>query len=110
MAGSTAAVALTGLSGDGDGKVAPANQPVTSAEVPESHMRTILASGTDTGVPWRVYIDVWKAPADTAEARATLAAMARFGEHPEDVSKASELVGKVARFVHWATGEEARTT
>nr|WTE07929.1 hypothetical protein OH765_37720 [Streptomyces anulatus] len=109
-AGSTGALALTGLSGDGDRGASSASQPVASAEASEPHMRTTLASGTDAGVPWRVYIDVWKAPADTAEAQATLAAMAKFGEHPEDVSTASELVGKVAHFVHRVTGEEARTT
>ncbi|WP_208653133.1 MULTISPECIES: hypothetical protein [Streptomyces violaceusniger group] len=118
VAGSTGTLALTGLSGDGDRGVSSASRPVASAEAsephmrttPEPHMRTTLASGTDAGVPWRVYIDVWKAPADTAEAKATLAAMAEFGEHPEDVSTASELVGKVAHFVHRVTGEEARTT
>lgn len=110
VAGSTGALALTGLSGDGDRGASPASRPAASAEASEPHMRTTLASGTDAGVPWRVYIDVWKAPADTAEAQATLAAMAKFGEHPEDVSTASELVGKVAHFVHRVTGEEARTT
>ncbi|CDR06843.1 hypothetical protein [Streptomyces iranensis] len=110
VAGSTGALALTGLSGDGDRGVSPASRPVASAEASEPHMRTTLASGTDAGVPWRVYIDVWKAPADTVEAQATLAAMAKFGEHPEDVSTASELVGKVAHFVHRVTGKEARTT
>ncbi|MDQ0779804.1 hypothetical protein QF026_008270 [Streptomyces aurantiacus] len=110
VAGCTGALALTGLSGDGDRGVSPASRPVASPEAPEPHMRTTLASGTDAGAPWRVYIDVWKAPADTAEAKATLAAMAKFGEHPEDVSTASELVGKVAHFVYRVTGEEARTT
>lgn len=110
VAGSTGALALTGLSGDRDREVSPASPPVTSAEASQPHMRTTLASGTDAGVPWRVYIDVWKAPADTAEAQATLAAMAEFGEHPENVSTASELVGKVAHFVHRVTGEEPRTT
>ncbi|MER8197592.1 hypothetical protein ABTY00_27005 [Streptomyces microflavus] len=112
VAGSTGALALTGLSGDGDGGrgVSSASRPVASAKASEPHMRTTLASGTDGGVPWRVYIDVWKAPADMAEARATLAAMAKFGEHPDDVSTASELVGKVAHFVYRVTGEEAKTT
>ncbi|MEV6001938.1 hypothetical protein AB0M25_22355 [Streptomyces griseomycini] len=110
VAGSTGALALNGLSGDGERGVSSASQPVASAEASEPHMRTTLASGTDAGVPWRVYIDVWKAPADTAEAQATLAAMAKFGEHPQDVSTASDLVGKVAHFVHRVTGEEARTT
>ncbi|CAL9369501.1 hypothetical protein SUDANB70_00839 [Streptomyces sp. enrichment culture] len=110
LAGSTGALALNGLSGDGERKVSSASRPVASAEAVEPHMRTTLASGTDAGVPWRVYIDVWEAPADTAEAKATLAAMAKFGEHPQDVSSPSELVGKVAHFVHRVTGEEARTT
>lgn len=111
VAGSTGALALNGLSGDGERRVvSSASQPVPSAEAAEPDMRTTLASGTDAGVPWRVYIDVWKAPADTAEARATLAAMAKFGEHPQDVSTASQLVGKVAHFVHRVTGEEAKTT
>ncbi|MFH9370862.1 hypothetical protein ACH4K8_34920 [Streptomyces anulatus] len=109
VAGSTGALALNSLPDEGR-EVSSASQPVASAEASEPHMRTTLASGTDAGVPWRVYIDVWKAPADTAEAKATLAAMAKFGEHPQDVSTASELVGKVAHFVHRVTGEEARTT
>jgi hypothetical protein len=110
VAGSTGALALTGPSDDGDRMVSPASRPVASPEAPQPHMRTTLASGTDAGAPWRVYIDVWKAPADTAEAKATLAAMAKFGEHPESVSTPSELVGKVAHFVHRVTGAEARTT
>ncbi|MFD6589191.1 hypothetical protein ACFWED_20150 [Streptomyces anulatus] len=110
LAGSTGALALTGLSGDGDRGVSSATRPVASAEASEPPMRTTLASGTDAGVPWRVYIDVWKAPANMTEARATLAAMAKFGEHPQDVSTASELVGRVAHFVHRVTGEDARTT
>ncbi|MER7043038.1 hypothetical protein [Streptomyces microflavus] len=110
VAGSTGALALNGLAGDGERGVSSASRPVASAEASEPHMRTTLASGTDAGVPWRVYIDVWKAPADTAEAQATLTAMAKFGEHPDDVSTASELVGKVAHFVYRITGEEAKTT
>ncbi|MFF2223681.1 hypothetical protein ACFVV7_10250 [Streptomyces globisporus] len=110
VAGSTGALALNGLSGDGGRGASSASRPVASAEASEPHMRTTLASGTDAGVPWRVYIDVWKAPADTTQARATLTAMAKFGEHPEDISAPSELVGKVAHFVHRVTGEEAKTT
>ncbi|WP_432058492.1 hypothetical protein [Streptomyces sp. bgisy022] len=114
LAGSTGALALNGLSGDRGrevvSEVSPASRPATTPEAPEPPMRTTLASGTDAGVPWRVYIDVWEAPADTAEARAALAAMAKFGEQPQDVSSASDLVGKAAHFVYRVTGEEASTT
>lgn len=108
--GSTGALALTGLSGSGDeGMVSPAGRPVVSAQS-EPPMRTTLAVGNDRGTPWRVYIDVWKAPADTKEAKATLAAMAKYGERPDDVSKPADLVGRTAHFVHRVTGEEAKAT
>ncbi|WP_430376853.1 hypothetical protein [Streptomyces sp. B1-3] len=105
LAGSSATLAAAGLPGrDSGGEGAVATQPpATATRTPgvfEPANRVTLASGTEDGKEWRVTIDTWPAPVDTAEARATLNAMRAHGEFPADIRKASDLVGKVAYFVH----------
>jgi hypothetical protein len=102
LAGSSAALAVAGLPGGGDGRGAVATQPPVTGtpSVFEPVNRTTLATGTENGKEWRVTVDTWQAPVDTAEAEATMQAMQAYGESPPDVRGASDLVGKIAYFVH----------
>ncbi|WP_208117031.1 hypothetical protein [Streptomyces sp. NBC_00582] len=103
-AGSTGALALTGLPGGGD-RVAPAapRPAVTgSPSLFQPHNRVTLATGTDAGVEWRVSLDVWPAPIDAEDARSSMDAMAQYGETP-GVTTPEELVGRSAWFVHRGT-------
>ncbi|MEU1516913.1 hypothetical protein ABZ490_33015 [Streptomyces sp. NPDC005811] len=107
VAGSTGALALTGLPGGGNRAA-----PTTTTGSPEPlQPRTggILATGTDQGAEWRVTLDVWPAPVGIKDARASMSAMARYGETP-GVNTPEELVGRSAWFVHRGTttqnGEE----
>jgi hypothetical protein len=108
LAGSSATLAVAGLpGGSGEGGVAATQPPVTGTpRVSELAKRTTLARGTEDGKEWRVTLDTWPAPVDTAEAQATLNAMRAHGEDPADVRKASDLVGKIAYFVHRDYGGE----
>ncbi|WP_149826506.1 hypothetical protein [Streptomyces tailanensis] len=106
IAGSTASLAVTGLHG-GDGKRgAPmATQGPTAEERDvNAPQRTVLASGTAQGEEWQVFIDVWAAPRDEAEAREQLAAMKQRGENP-GVGRPAELIGKKAFFVWRSFGD-----
>ncbi|MFC8359626.1 hypothetical protein ACFUIY_07080 [Streptomyces griseorubiginosus] len=105
LAGSSATLAAAGLPGrDSGGGAAVATQPPSKSTrtpgVVEPADRVTLASGTEDGEEWRVTLDTWPAPVDTAEAKAMLNAMRAHGEEPADVHKASDLVGKIAYFVH----------
>ncbi|MFJ6082281.1 hypothetical protein ACIQI8_12840 [Streptomyces sp. NPDC092369] len=107
IVGSTATLALAGLPGDGH-QVAPAvtQRPTpTPAAFQDAPHRTTLATGTDQGTKWKVFIDVWGAPRDEAEAQAQLTAMAEYEESAPDVRKASDLIGKVAYFVYRGYGD-----
>ncbi|MGW1210333.1 hypothetical protein ACWD5F_11940 [Streptomyces sp. NPDC002499] len=105
IVGSTGTLALAGLPGGGDGRaVRPAASPTPAAFQDAPH-RTTLATGTDQGTKWKVFIDVWGAPRDEAEAQAQLTAMAEYEESAPDVRKASDLVGKVAYFVYRGYGD-----
>ncbi|MGW1326357.1 hypothetical protein ACWD64_27900 [Streptomyces antibioticus] len=103
VAGSTGALAVTGLSDDED-RTLPAVRP-TAPELPDTveAVDGTLALGTDKGRGWKVSVNVWRAPRDTADARTVLDAMAGYGEYPADVRTPSDLVGKVAYFVHRTT-------
>ncbi|MCQ9184274.1 hypothetical protein KMT30_35595 [Streptomyces sp. IBSBF 2953] len=109
VAGSTGALAVTGLPGGDGGRTAPA---ATRPAVTETRSalqpvnRLVLASGTDGGRKWRVALDVWPAPIDVRDARATVVAMAEYGETPSAVNTAADLVGKSAYFVLRSTGDE----
>jgi hypothetical protein len=107
VAGSTGALAVGGLPGEGK-RVAPAATQPTVTEAPrlfQPHGRVTLATGTDGDKEWRVTLDVWPAPVDAQEAQSMLNAMAAYGETPKGVRTAAELVGKTAYFVHRGIGE-----
>ncbi|AVV42880.1 hypothetical protein C6376_17080 [Streptomyces sp. P3] len=109
VVGSTGALAVTGLpGGDGDRATPAATQRVTESPTPfQPHNRVTLASGTDGGREWRVTLDVWPAPIDVQDARATMNAMAEYAQFPAGVRTPVDLVGKSAYFVHRSVGEEA---
>ena len=100
VAGSTGALAVTGLSG-GDGQRVTAAPPSrTVVQDVGRPYRTTLGTGREPdGRYWWVYIDVWAAPRDAAEGAAQLAAMGEYGEAPMDVTEGSDLVGKISYFV-----------
>ncbi|MCN9243572.1 hypothetical protein NGF19_22750 [Streptomyces sp. RY43-2] len=109
LCGSTGAtLALAGLpGGDGD-RVAPvATRPTAPVSPEERHVyapqRTTLATGTDQGRTWQVYIDVWGVPRDESEARRQLDAMRAVEEEPT-VRQAADLVGKTSYFVGRSIG------
>ncbi|MFJ8105616.1 hypothetical protein [Streptomyces sp. NPDC096132] len=108
-AGSTGALALTGLPGDQDRAAPPATQPaVTETATPfQPQSRVTLAAGTDGGKKWQVTLDVWPAPVDVRDARSLMKAMAEYGEAPVGVKTPAELVGKSAYFIHRGTGENS---
>ncbi|MFF4057778.1 hypothetical protein ACFYZ8_04525 [Streptomyces sp. NPDC001668] len=113
LAGSSATLAVAGLPGGdggdgGGGAVATRPSATGTPRAFEPVNRTTLASGTDDGKEWRVTLDSWQAPVDTAEARATMNAMRAHGESPPDVREASDLVGRIAYFVHLDYGGESR--
>ncbi|MFG2571679.1 hypothetical protein [Streptomyces sp. NPDC048481] len=108
VGGSTGALAVTGLSGDGGERTVPAATRPAVSQTPAPVRpadRVVLASGTDGGKRWQVALDVWPAPADVRDARATVVAMARDGETPTAVNTPADLVGKSAYFVLRGTGE-----
>ncbi|MFE9438045.1 hypothetical protein ACFYO2_03360 [Streptomyces sp. NPDC006602] len=110
IVGSTGTMALAGLAGgDGHGGQPAATQPTT--RLPDTFEykphRTELATGIEGGRDWRVFVDVWDAPRDEAQAQAQLTAMSEYKEWPPDVSTASDLVGKSAYFVNRSYGEES---
>ncbi|MFF5184808.1 hypothetical protein ACFY30_13640 [Streptomyces sp. NPDC000345] len=109
VAGSTGALAVTGLPGDGDRAAPLATQPaLTETPTPfQPSSRITLATGTDGGKEWRVVLDVWPAPLDARDARSLMDAMAEYGEAPAGVNTPAELVGKSAYFVHRGIGEDS---
>ncbi|MCX4761602.1 hypothetical protein OG562_11550 [Streptomyces sp. NBC_01275] len=108
VAGSTGALAVAGLPGGGERGAPPATRltPSTTPDVFAPH-RTTLATGTEQGKEWRVYIDVWTAPTDEVEAAAELQSMGEYGERPADVDEPAGLVGKTSFFVHRGFGTTA---
>lgn len=101
IVGTTGTVALAGLPGGG-GRVEPsAPRPsATPDTLRYQPHRTELASGTEDGKDWEVYVDVWDAPRDKAQAEAQLTAMGEYkGEWPASVRTAADLVGKSTFFV-----------
>ena len=108
VAGSTGALALSGLPGGHASGATPAAPAPSASASPNlfEPSRTTLAVGTDQDKPWKVTIDVWPAPRDEEEAQAELSAMAQYGAMPADVRKPADLVGKGAYFVRRGFGEE----
>ncbi|WP_107122636.1 hypothetical protein [Streptomyces dysideae] len=106
LAGSSATLAVAGLpGGDGNRGASVATRPPTATPgvlLPQD--RSLLAVGTDQGREWQVSVDVWPAPRDESQARASLNAMERYGETPVDIDTPAELVGKIAYFVTRGVG------
>ncbi|WP_199815442.1 hypothetical protein [Streptomyces griseus] len=109
VAGSTGALALSGLPNGQERAVTPAAPQPSSTGTPNLYepQTTMLATGTDGSTPWSVSIDVWTAPRDQLEAQAELDAMVQYDDMPGDVREAADLVGKGAYFVHRAVGEDS---
>ncbi|MCX5047804.1 MULTISPECIES: hypothetical protein [unclassified Streptomyces] len=109
IVGTTGTLALAGLPGDGDGhrgaQVAT-HPPTTAAPRLGEPQSTTLARGTEDGKDWDVWINVWGAPRNAAEAQTQLAAMTEYGEFPGDIRQASDLIGKSAYFVHRSYGDQ----
>jgi hypothetical protein len=107
IVGSTGTIALAGLPGGDGQRVGPvATQPPTTGvrDVFAPH-RTVLASGTEAGKDWQVFVDVWEAPRDETEAQDQMKAMTEYEEEPPpDVHKASDLVGRSTYFVQRSYG------
>lgn len=98
LAGSAAALALSGLPGTGD-DTAPAKQP--SAEERQVYEPQIshVGFGQYEGAKWGVNVQVWAAPHDQAEAARQLKAMNGWGLTPATTGAAADLVGKTSYFV-----------
>ncbi|MFG2131582.1 hypothetical protein ACGFNV_27710 [Streptomyces sp. NPDC048751] len=109
VAGSTGALALSGLPGGHASGATPAASAPSASGSPNLYepQSTLLATGTDGGKEWSVSIDVWAAPRDEVEAQAELDAMVQYDDMPADIRKAADLVGKGAYFVHRTYGEDA---
>ncbi|MDH6519430.1 hypothetical protein M2163_003586 [Streptomyces sp. SAI-135] len=109
LAGSSATLAVAGLPGGGGGGAVATRPTATGTpRVFEPANRITLAAGRENGKEWRVTLDSWQAPVDTAEARATLNAMRAHDEDPPDVREAADLVGRIAYFVHLDYGGVTR--
>ncbi|MFF4268448.1 hypothetical protein [Streptomyces sp. NPDC001536] len=110
LAGSSATLAVAGLPG-GDGTVAPAaTQSATPAPDLFTPSRTTLATGTEHGKEWRVFIDVWAAPRTEAQAAGQLEAMGEYGDVPSGGTTAAELIGKSSYVVYFSDGDKRRKT
>ncbi|MFF6786028.1 hypothetical protein [Streptomyces sp. NPDC012510] len=109
---STASLAVAELRGGDRNSVAPmATQSPTAEERDvRAPQRTLLARGTFRGKEWTVYLDVWVAPRDAAEAREQLTAMDEFEVRPTDAHKASELIGKSSYVVYRTFGDTVSRT
>jgi hypothetical protein len=107
ISGSSAALAVAGLPGGGGDRVAPpAGQSRSAAPSALTPHRTTLAAGSDGPTEWRVVLDVWPAARDEVEAQAQLDVMAEYGELPEEVRHAYQMVGSSYYFVHKVVGEK----
>ncbi|MGW7409458.1 hypothetical protein ACWGI9_38175 [Streptomyces sp. NPDC054833] len=113
LAGSTGAtLALTGMPGGHGGRGAPVATRPASPEARHvfEPQRTDLATGTDHGKKWQVFLDVWGAPRDESEAERQIQEMGEYGVFPGAVEKASALVGKTSYFVRRAVGDGEPST
>ncbi|MGW2744745.1 hypothetical protein [Streptomyces sp. NPDC001450] len=108
VAGSTGALAVTGLPGGGPAdRQAHVAKPPASAEARHVYepQRTELARGMYRGKQWRAAVELWGAPRDQAEAARQFQAMDRLGLEPAEVHKPADLIGKVSFFVTRAYGD-----
>ncbi|SNX58086.1 hypothetical protein SAMN06272735_2568 [Streptomyces sp. TLI_55] len=108
IAGSSATLAVAGLPGGSGMVTPPATQAPTATRADlYTAQRTLLATGVEDGKEWRVYIDVWAAPRNEAEAAGQLEAMGEYGDVPSGVTKASELIGKSSYVTFLSDGDGA---
>ncbi|MCZ0989507.1 hypothetical protein [Streptomyces diastatochromogenes] len=108
VAGSTGALAVTGLPGGGHGdRQTNVAKPPASAEARHVYepQRTELARGTYKGKEWHVTVQVWGAPRNEAEADRQFDAMAELGIEPADARKPADLIGKISYFATRGWGE-----
>ncbi|MES4892193.1 hypothetical protein [Streptomyces sp. NPDC096012] len=113
VAGSTGALAVMGLPGDGHGGHRATVAVVKPPSSPEARhvyepQRTELARGTYRGEEWHVTVQVWGAPRDEAEADRQFDAMAALGLKPADARKPADLIGKISYFATRGWGATGR--
>ncbi|MFJ9818134.1 hypothetical protein ACIRU3_23290 [Streptomyces sp. NPDC101151] len=108
VAGSTGALAVTGLPGAGQGdRQTNVAKPPASPQARHVYepQRTELARGTYRGKEWHVAVQVWGAPQNEDEAARQFDAMAELGIEPVD-DKPAALVGRISYFVTRKYGSE----
>ncbi|MEU4032877.1 hypothetical protein [Streptomyces collinus] len=111
LAGSTGALAATGLPGGGhtdrgtDVAKRPASAAARHVYAPQ---RTEIARGTYRGKEWRIGVDVWGAPRDEYEADRQFDAMAALGIEPAEAHKPADLIGKISYFAMRGWGDTDR--
>ncbi|WP_333772804.1 hypothetical protein [Streptomyces sp. IBSBF 3136] len=101
LAGSTGALAVTGMPGGGRADRMPdVAKPPASAEARHVYdpQRTEIARGTYRGKRWTVFVDVWGAPRDAREADRQFGAMAERGVEPAEARKPADLIGMTSYF------------
>lgn len=106
LAIATGSLAVAGLQGGDGNRVVPVATPPPTLEERNvsTPQRTLLASGTEKGKKWMVFIDVWPVPRDDVEAEAQFTAMAEYGGTLGDV-RASDLIGKSLFLVRRSFGD-----
>ncbi|MFD6297267.1 hypothetical protein ACFWFU_20900 [Streptomyces sp. NPDC060235] len=98
LAGSTGALAMTGLPGTGDDTSPAKPAPAYERQVDEPRISHV-GFGTYDGAKWGVNVQVWPAPRDTTEAARQLKAMNSWGLTPVTTGGPSDLVGRTSYFV-----------
>ncbi|WP_328870995.1 hypothetical protein OHT76_13220 [Streptomyces sp. NBC_00287] len=106
IAGTSGAVAVAGLPGGDDrGQVATQPSPSEQRDLSAPY-RTTLATGTDEGKEWSVFVDVWPTPRNEAEADTVWNALTEANGTPTDAKVPSDLIGTVTYFVKRSYGGE----
>ncbi|MET8287249.1 MULTISPECIES: hypothetical protein [unclassified Streptomyces] len=98
LAGSTGALALTGLPGTDDPATPAKPAPADGRQVDEPQISHV-GFGTYEGKQWGVNVQVWAAPRDRTEATRQMKAMNSWGLTPATTGGPSDLVGRTSYFV-----------
>ncbi|MET7746310.1 hypothetical protein [Streptomyces sp. NPDC005385] len=98
LAGSTGALAMTGLPGTADDTSPTKPAPAYERQVDEPRISHV-GFGMYDGKRWGVNMQVWTAPRDRAEAARQLKAMNSWGLTPVTTGGPSDLVGRTSYFV-----------
>ncbi|WAZ21369.1 hypothetical protein STRCI_002536 [Streptomyces cinnabarinus] len=104
IAGTSGAVAVAGLPGGTD-KGQVATRPSSEQRDLSAPYRTTLATGTDQGEQWSVFVDVWPVPRNEAEAATVWNALVEADGTPPDAEAPADLIGTVTYFVKRSYGE-----